>query len=384
MIRHDLPSGTIWEGDWLQAPLPGGYTMAEVDGPYALGKAAWDRMNIDGLAEWYAPHLARLTSLMLPSSTVYLWNTAEGWARLDPVMRGLGWTFESLVTWYKPNAQAQKATDGVRGWPDMTEVCGMYTRQGWARPGGAGQIIAYAAGESDRNEIRKWLYAERQRAGLRGEALEVAVNEAGGKGNMICRHSFTESQWCLPTFDQWKALHVAWNRRGLPEGRPYLQRSERGRVWDVECEADHEALRSEYEALRSEYEALRSEYEAARSPFVLPAGVTNLWTHPQVSGAERLIGPDGQALHPCQKPLLFAERMVQASTRPGDRVLVPFGGTCRIATYLERLRRMEPENARFHDTCELNADGKDYLGAVLGRMGEDSGKAGQMSLFGAR
>jgi hypothetical protein len=76
--------------------------------------------------------------------------------------------------------------------------------------------------------------------------------------------------------------------------------------------------------------------------------------------------------------------MVQASTRPGDRILVPFGGTCRIATYLERLRRMEPENARYHDTCELNQDGKDYLGAVLGRMGEDTGKAGQMSLFGVR
>ena len=34
MIRHDLPSGTIWEGDWTHAPLEGGYTMAELDGPY--------------------------------------------------------------------------------------------------------------------------------------------------------------------------------------------------------------------------------------------------------------------------------------------------------------------------------------------------------------
>ena len=83
MIRHDLPSGTIWEGDWMQAPLPGGYTMAEVDGPYGLSKAAWDKMGIEGLADWYTPHLTRLTSLMLPSATVYLWNTAEGWARLE-------------------------------------------------------------------------------------------------------------------------------------------------------------------------------------------------------------------------------------------------------------------------------------------------------------
>jgi hypothetical protein len=144
----------------------------------------------------------------------------------------------------------------------------------------------------------------------------------------------------------------------------------------VGCEADHEAL-------RSEYEALRSEYEAARSPFVLPPGVTNLWTHPQVAGPERLLGADGEALHPCQKPLLFAERMVQASTRPGDRILVPFGGTCRIATYLERLSRTHPEEMRRHDTCELNQDGKDYLSAVLGRMAETGAKAGQISLFGA-
>ena len=45
---------------------------------------------------------------------------------------------------------------------------------------------------------------------------------------------------------------------------------------------------------------------------------------------------------------------------------------------------MEPENDRYHDTAELNQDGKDYLSAVLGRMGEDTGKAGQMGLFGAR
>ena len=363
----------------MDAPLEGGYHMAEVDGPYGLSKAQWDKMGIEGLAAWYRPHLARLTSLMAPSATVYLWNTAEGWARLDPEMRALGWVYESIVIWHKPNGTALKAATDIRGWPDITEVCGMYTRQGWAKPGGAGQMIAHAAGESDKNEIRKWLYSERQRAGLRGDALEAAVNEAGGKGNMICRHSFTESQWWLPTFDQWKALHAAWNRRGEPSGRPYLQRAETMRVWDVGCEADHEAI-------RAEYEAIRAEYEAARTPFQTPPGVLgNVWSVPIVSDSERLKDENGDTLHPCQKPLLFAERMVQASTRPGARILIPFGGTCRIATYLERLKRMEPENARYYDCCELNQDGRDYLGAVLGRMGEDAAaKAGQMPLFGGK
>ena len=110
-----------------------------------------------------------------------------------------------------------------------------------------------------------------------------------------------------------------------------------------------------------------------------------MWSVPIVADSERLKDENGNTLHPCQKPLLFAERMVQASTRPGARILIPFGGTCRIATYLERLKRMEPENARYYDCCELNQDGRDYLGAVLGRMGEDAAaKAGQLSLFGGK
>jgi hypothetical protein len=67
---------------------------------------------------------------------------------------------------------------------DFTEVCGVYQREELAPLGGPAQFIAYAAGASDGNTIRKWLYSERERAGLKGDDLEAAVNEAGGKGNM--------------------------------------------------------------------------------------------------------------------------------------------------------------------------------------------------------
>ena len=266
IIRHNLKAGTIWEGDWLQAPLEPGYTMAEVDGPYALGKAAWDRMNMDGLADWHVPHLERLTSLMLPSSTVYLWNTAEGWARLDPVMRGLGWSFRTLIVWYKSGPHpALVAAAKAKKWPDVTEVCGCYMRgDAYHKNDGTSNVWEFQS----RNELGK----ER-----------IFTRENREKTRQICGS-------------------------GSPE-----------------------------------------------------------------------------PLHPCQKPLLFAERMVQASTRPGDRVLVPFGGTCRIAVYLERLAQTEPENMRYHDTAELNQDGRDYLGAVLGRMNDKvEAKAGQISLFGGK
>ena len=374
---HKLNSGTIYEGDWMTAPLAGGYNMSEIDGPYGCKKAAWDMMNMDGLAAWYRPHLARVTALSAPSSSSYLWNTAAGWARLDPEMRALGWTFRSLIVWNKGmGALAGRLdTEACRTWPDVTEVCGFYQREEWAPSTCAGSEIAYAAGRDERNQIRTFLCSELERSGMNRIGLDREVFARGGPKFMFSRHFFAESQWAMPTWEHWQLLHKVWNEAGKPEGRPYMQQGDYNRILDL-------SLPDDVATLRTEYDHLRAAYEASRPLFTLPMSTSNVWSHPVVAGPERLKDAKGDALHPCQKPLLFAERMVQASTRPGARILIPFGGTCRIATYLERLKRMEPENARYYDCAELNQDGRDYLGAVLGRMGEDAAaKAGQTSLL---
>ena len=380
MIKHVLKAGTIHVGDWLTADLTPGYTLAVVDGPYGMGKAAWDRVSIDGLADWYAPHIARLSALLAPSASVYLWNTAEGWARLDPVMRANGWTFRGLVTWDKGlGAMAGKIdTEAMRTWFDVTEVAGFYQRESLVPLGGPAQFVSYAAGASERNLIRAWLNEERERAAIQLGSLKALITENGGAGEMLVRHSFYDSQWCFPTWEQWVVLHKVWNGHGDRNGLPYLQRGYTRHVYDLD-------ERAEYDALRAEYDALRAEYDALRAPFALPPGVTNVWTVPQVSGVERLANSTGAALHPCQKPLLFAERMIRASTRPGERVLVPFGGTCREAVVCEWLARTTPAEARGYDVCELNADGVDYIGPVLAQIrGEDTRPkaAGQVRLFG--
>jgi len=63
-----------------------------------------------------------------------------------------------------------------------------------------------------------------------------------------------------------------------------------------------------------------------------------------VAGAERLSGKDG-ALHPCQKPLAFYDRLIRSSSRPGDVVLEPFGGTLRAAVACQRLPAAEARRA---------------------------------------
>jgi len=68
-----------------------------------------------------------------------------------------------------------------------------------------------------------------------------------------------------------------------------------------------------------------------------------------------------ETLHPCQKPLAFYDRIIRASSRPGDLILEPFGGTCRAALACERMTDAE---ARRYVCVEPDEDGRDYLAAV--------------------
>jgi DNA modification methylase len=65
-----------------------------------------------------------------------------------------------------------------------------------------------------------------------------------------------------------------------------------------------------------------------------------------------------QGLHPCQKPLAFYDRLIRSSSRPGDTVLEPYGGTLRAAVACHRL---PPSEARHAIVCEPH--GK-YIEAV--------------------
>lgn len=122
------------------------------------------------------------------------------------------------------------------------------------------------------------------------------------------------------------------------------------------------------------------------SPFHLnPKGADNVWRFDPSNGMrswERLwsgnmISRPGKVggyyenpepLHPCQKPIVFSERMIRASSRPGDTVWAPFGGTIREAVAAEQIARSNPEEARRVITAELNQDGPDYLGPSIRQL----------------
>lgn len=74
--------------------------------------------------------------------------------------------------------------------------------------------------------------------------------------------------------------------------------------------------------------------------------------------------PVKKPIHVSQKPLSLYRRMIGASTRPGDLVLEPFGGTCRAAVACES---MAADDARRYLCIEPDAT---YVDAVLDRMAE--------------
>jgi len=228
--QHVLPNGVIHEAraeDVYPLISAGSVSLVHSDGPYAVAKAKWDMMKVADLAAWYRPHIEAWGCLCAPSASIYHWGTAEGWAAVHPEYLRQGWTFQCLIVW---NKVTPPLTLPSESFPDVSEVCGLYTR-----------------------------------------------------GDQKLTHP------------------------------------------------DHNPRR----------------HEGAHV-----AAVTNVWTlAPGAYISEKLKAPvkglarDGSlvfpSLHPCQKPLKFADRIVRASSRPGQIILEPFGGTCRIAVACEQIAPLQ-------------------------------------------
>ena len=63
------------------------------------------------------------------------------------------------------------------------------------------------------------------------------------------------------------------------------------------------------------------------------------WLFPICTGSERLVGEDGDKVHPTQKPEPLLFRILNATTKPGDVVLDPFFGTGTTGAVAKKLGR---------------------------------------------
>lgn len=242
---HRLPRGEVHvtRAEAVYPLLtPGSVRLVISDGPYGMGKAAWDRQRTaDDLRDWYAPHVEAWGRVCAPAASVYLWGTQRGVRALQPLMEAHGWEWRTCVVWDKGFTPANLGWKTCGVWPDVTEACDVYERGG------------------------------------------ASVSLGGPSGNV-------------------------WRRNMMLEKPDRLYRP---------------------------------------------------GLHPD-RNPER--GDTREGLHPCQKPLAFYDRIIRASSRPGDLVLEPFGGTLRAAVACET---MPADEARRYVCIEPDEDGRGYVPAAL-------------------
>ncbi len=68
-------------------------TVIVSDGPYGIGGFPGDPKNVTELVNWYLPHIKKWTEHSSPATTLWFWNTENGWATMHNSLIDLGWDF---------------------------------------------------------------------------------------------------------------------------------------------------------------------------------------------------------------------------------------------------------------------------------------------------
>ena len=307
---------TLHQGDCLDI-LPSleanSVDLIATDPPYYKVKGEqWDRQwdTSQSFLAWLDGVLAELHRVLKPNGSLYMFASPRMAARVE-VLIAQRFNVLNHIIWNKPASRAQQADkEALRAFFGASEriiFAEHYGADGYAK-GEAG----YAAKCDELRgfvfePLRAYLDGELRRAGLQwqdvAEAWRIKTHNNGITGQV--RHWFLQSQWCLPTGDNYQWLRDTFSR--LNHGGAYLQRP---------------------------YEDLRREYEDLRRPFNVSADVpyTDVWTFKTVNAYP--------GKHPTEKPLSLMRHIIEASSRKGATVLDPFmgSGTTGVAALQEGRR----------------------------------------------
>lgn len=271
------------------------------DGPYGIRGFPGDPPTVEGLIEYYTPHIEAWSRRSIPQTTLWFWNTELGWATVHPLLVANGWEYRGCHIWDKGVAHVAGNANSLtlRKFPVVTEVCVQYVKAARFKVDGREM------------SMQEWLRYEWQRSGL---PLSM-TNKACGVRNAATRKYFTQCHlWYYPPVDAFVKLSKYASTHGNPAGRPYFsvdgKRSLSGQEW-----------------------------AKLRAKFNCEVGINNVWREPAVRGMERL-KEKYRCLHNNQKPLRLIEIAIRASTDEADVVWEPFGGLCTAAVAAHSLKRV--------------------------------------------
>lgn len=259
------------------------------DGAYGVSGFKGDAVSPTGLPNWYEPHIQAWSRKAKAGTTLWLWNTEIGFAKVHPVLEKYGWEYVSCNIWNKgiQHIAGNCNLKMLKSYPIVTEVCVQYVKKATFRIGGV------------ETSLKDWLRHEWSRAGL---TLQQA-NEACAIANAASRKYLTKDHlWYAPPPEHFENLSNFANRHGSVTGLPYFS-----------IDGEQPLTRAIYTQL---FATFNGEY-----------GITNVWNAPPLHTKERVkMMSSSKYFHLNQKPLQLMELILRASSYEGDVIWEPFGG----------------------------------------------------------
>jgi adenine-specific DNA-methyltransferase len=285
------------------------------DLPYNEGKDTWD--NIKDYLNWWESKVIEFKRVLKENGVLYFFHmNMETSIELHNICKKHGFVFRQMITLNKGlQSVAGRTSENLRSFPKATEYLFYYT---FCDLTGAEQL----SDEYQRiNPMSKYLKDEFQRAEVSQSELRALFPSKNGK-ETGCVTNWVKG-YNFPLKEQYETM------------RQYINKK-----------YGNEYLRTEYEYLRTEYEDLRTEYEDLRYTFNLPYGVTDVWDFNTYNTRE--------VEHSTPKPVETMERIILASSKPGDIVFDPFLGS---GTTLLACRK----TGRIGLGCEINPDYEEII-----------------------
>jgi DNA modification methylase len=308
--------------------------LIHADPPYGMGKEkdgiANDNLYRDKLDVFQMQWWAACRAFVNDNGSAYIWGTAEDLWRLwycGGLSESERMTMRNEIVWDKKSAGAggisHQGAEGLRQYPTATERC-----------------LFFMLGEQgfNNNSDNYWEGWEPVRSQLEADCKKMGWGQDDIKricGVGMYSHWFTKSQWTFIPEEHYRKLQEAAREHDdLKREHDDLKREHD----DLKREHDafkreHDDLKREHDDLKREHDDLKREWYATRAHFDnVHDNMTDVWEFARVTGDER----QG---HATPKPVEMAERAIKSSSNDGDRVLVPFMGTCPELIACERLNR---------------------------------------------
>ena len=323
---------TLYCGDCLEV-LPGiseKFNLLLTDPPYSRVKDDdWDKCTHSELETLLRNVFEMIKPKMALNGAVYCFCWPYFSARLQYIM-GDYFNVLNEIVWMKrrPSGahcghQAKADLDTLRKFFPETE------RIIFAEMYGSDKRAAADAGYQKASEqlwaelmrpLIRYFQEAKKESGLSGKEIQERMLKLTGKRYVFDHHTFSYSQWGLPTRDQYEAAQTF-----LPLRRQY------------------EELRRRYDELRRRYEDMRRIHSPNSDNF------TDLWIYSPILAGSK------ERFHNCQKPLRMISDMIETSSRKNDIVLDPFSGSGTTGIAAMRTGRRAILIEKDESYCEISA-----------------------------